>query len=69
MMYRSHEGDVLDLICRKHYGAGKYSVEAVLNHNPGLAEHGPVLPRGVLIDLPEELEVTAEQKNVVRLWG
>lgn len=44
MKYRTKTGDVLDLICRHYYGDHVYSVEAVYDANPGLADHSPILP-------------------------
>ncbi len=67
MIYRTKDGDVLDLICRKHYGDAPYQVEAVLAANIGLAAKGPVLHSGILIDLPELPEL-APEKPTIRLW-
>lgn len=51
--YRTVQGDTLDQICWKHYGAASGAVEAVLEYNPGLALAGMVLPVGLEIELPE----------------
>ena len=52
----SDQGEPVDMICARFYasvdGIGRYSspppgfVEKVLEANPGLAAHGPVLPMG-----------------------
>ena len=55
--YRTREGDVIDAVCRRHYGREAGAVEAVLEANPGLAEIGPVLPPGTL-----------ETIETVKLW-
>lgn len=65
MIYRTKDGDVLDLICRTYYAGAPHSVEAVYAANPGLAAYGPVLPAGVLIDLPA---AQAAQPTTIRLW-
>lgn len=65
--YRTRDGDVLDAIARAHYGPDRFSVEAVYDANPGLAKLGPVLPSGVLIDLPDEAAVTPS-RHPIRLW-
>ena len=65
MKYRTKHGDMLDLICRNYYGDSPYSVEAVLDANPRLADLGPVLPSGVLIDLPE---AAPAEPATIRLW-
>ncbi len=65
MKYRTKDGDVLDLICRNYYGDAPHSVEAVYDHNPKLADFGPILPAGIVIDLPEAAPVEAA---TIRLW-
>lgn len=64
--YRTRDLDMLDWICRKHYGRTAGAVEAVLEANPGLAELGPVYAAGVLIQLPELPSASAEK--TIRLW-
>ncbi|HAR05712.1 MAG TPA: phage tail protein, partial [Pseudomonas sp.] len=41
--------------------------EQVLDANPGLADLGPVIPHGTLVQLPEQA-VRAEQRQMVNLW-
>ncbi|MFI0396046.1 tail protein X [Paracoccus jiaweipingae] len=67
MKYRTKDGDVLDAICAKHYGDTPHQVEDVLAANPGLAALGPVLPSGLIINLPE-IEDTAQERPTIRLW-
>lgn len=65
--YLSKSGDVLDEIVRKYYGATKGRVvERVLEANLGLADHGPILPSGVSIVLPE-METPAQETSL-NLW-
>ena len=61
------EGDMLDAVCRLHYGPRTGAAEAVLDANPGLADRGPVLPAGVRIKLPE-LGEEPPSSGAVRLW-
>ena len=42
--YRTSEGDIIDAVCRRHYGREAGAVEAVLEANPGLADLGPRRP-------------------------
>lgn len=65
--YRTSDGDTADLIAWRFYGRqdGRV-VEQLLEANPGLAEHGPVLPAGLRIQLPKADE--PEKKRGVRLW-
>lgn len=67
LKYTTREGDVLDRIVHDRYGRTAGVVEAVLEANPGLAARGPVLPRGIVITLPEVRESSRARK--VRLWG
>ncbi len=64
--YRTLAGDVLDRICWRHYGHESAIVD-VLDSNPHLAELGPELPAGLLIELPD-LPDTADTTCVVHLW-
>lgn len=65
-VYRTIDGDMVDAICKAHYGSEDMSV-AVYEANPGLAALGPVLSKGVLIELPE---VPVEPvRKPIRLWG
>lgn len=53
MTYRTSDGDTADYIAWKNYGSldGRV-VEQLIDANPGLADLGPVLPAGVLVQLP-----------------
>lgn len=68
MIYRTKDGDVLDAICARHYGDTPHRVEAVLDANPGLAAHGPVLPSGILIELPVVEDDATDAPATIRLW-
>ncbi len=64
--YVTREDDMVDRIVREQYGAETPYTESVLAANPGLAQKGPYLPAGLVIDLPElEQQPTVE---VVKLW-
>jgi phage tail protein X len=66
--YRTKEGDTVDLIAWTFYGRqDNRIVEQVLEANYGLAEYGPELPAGLLVNLPE-LAVDEEQAGGVKLW-
>ncbi|MCF6782575.1 tail protein X [Stutzerimonas stutzeri] len=64
---RAQQGDTLDALCWRHYGRTAGVVEQVLDANPGLADLGPVIPHGTLVQLPEQ-PVRAEQRQAVNLW-
>jgi TP901 family phage tail tape measure protein len=65
--YISRAGDVLDLICWRHYGFHAGTAEAVLAANYGLSEQPPVLPAGLTITLPD-LPRPRTTPPAVRLW-
>jgi len=66
MKVRAQQGDTVDEICNRHYGRTQQAVELAYAANPGLAGHGPVLPHGcevVLPDLP-----ASSSAETVNLW-
>lgn len=66
-VYRTRAGDVLDELCWRHYGRRAGAVEAVLEANPGLADHGPILPADLRLDLPN-LPADRAAPAPVQLW-
>ncbi len=67
--YRTVQNDMLDAICHRHYGTPTGTVEAVLAANPGLASHGAILPAGLLVELPDNVQ--PQQQSItptVRLY-
>jgi phage tail protein X len=40
----------------------------VLDANPGLADHGPILPQGLVVNMPEA-QASAPQRQMVQLWN
>lgn len=65
-IYRTIDGDMVDAICKAHYGRENMTA-AVYKANPGLAALGPVLSKGVLITLP--VVAPAPVRKPIRLWG
>lgn len=66
MQVRAMQGDTVDSLCWRHLGSSS-AVEAVLEQNPGLADHGAILPNGTLVTLPDEAPAV-RQTNLVQLW-
>ena len=67
--YRTVEGDVVDLIAFDHYGTSKGTTEAIYDANRGLADHGPILPGGLLITLPVvTAQAQLKTRRVIQLW-
>jgi phage tail protein X len=65
--YRTRPGDVLDLICWRHYGHQRGVVEATLVANPALARQPLVLPGGLRITLPDD-PTPRGPTSTVKLW-
>lgn len=53
MKVRAQQYDTVDALCWRHYGRTQGMTEQVLQANPGLAEHGPLLPHGLEVELPD----------------
>jgi phage tail protein X len=68
--YTTKPGDMLDLICFRHYErrqAGAVEVVLEANRHIGLADYGPVLPRGLVITLPD-LPAPRQARRLQNLW-
>ena len=70
MRVYARQGDTVDLLCYRHLGGTSALLERVLAANPGLAAHGPVLPEGTPVDLPD---ITATNtppavRPLINLW-
>lgn len=69
MIVYAQQGDSVDAICWRIYGATEGHVEEVLNANPGLAALGAILPEGTQIAVPSPSESEAEQtSDTINLW-
>ncbi|MCY1226361.1 Phage Tail Protein X [compost metagenome] len=66
MRVRTFQGDTVDSVCQRIYGRTAGVTEAIFEANPGLADLGPVLPHGTVIDLPDTPPQPAVQR--VQLW-
>ncbi|OFJ46005.1 phage tail protein [Pseudomonas koreensis] len=64
---RAQQNDTVDALCWRHYGRTAGVTEAVLEANPGLADHGSTLPQGLLVQMPEA-QAAAPQRQMVNLW-
>ena len=63
----AHQNETVDALCWRHYGRTAGVTEAVLQANPGLADHGPTLPQGLPVVMPEA-QTSAPQRQMVHLW-
>lgn len=64
---RAHQYDTVDRICYRQFGRTAGITEQILELNPGLAEFGPVIPHGTLINLPDTPK-QPQRKRTVQLW-
>ncbi|WP_107495320.1 tail protein X [Thalassobius sp. I31.1] len=64
--YRTKEGDMVDAICKAHYGS-ETMARTVYEANPGLAAHGSLLPMGLVVLLPDPAPEPVRQP--IRLWS
>lgn len=70
MRVLSLQGDTLDALCHRHLRATAGMVEQVHALNYGISLHGPVLPMGTEVILPEvpPPSTGAAMRPLVQLW-
>lgn len=64
--YTTSNGDMVDQIAFNRYGTHEGTTVLVYEQNPGLVEHGLILPEGLTIILPEFVQ--PEAKPQINLW-
>lgn len=68
LTYRTREGDVVDDIVFRHYGLlNPAMLRQVFEANPGIADHGAILPANVEVVLPELPQPTGATQGIA-LW-
>lgn len=68
LTYITRAGDTVDSIAWRQYGRVNPAIlQAVLDANQGLADHGPLLPAGVEMQLPD-IAVQETVEAGVTLW-
>jgi phage tail protein X len=65
VVYTTKENDILDWICRKHYGTTAV-LEQVLAANPDLTDEK--LSAGIIVKLPYIASIK-NKKQEIRLWS
>lgn len=66
---RARDGDTLDALIWRERGLGPADLPAVLAANPGIAALGPILPKGLFVNLPANAApAVAVRSDVVNLW-
>lgn len=66
-IHLTKQGEMVDLVCHRHYGRTREVTEIVLSANPGLAGFGPVLPIGTRIVLPD-VSAHIRRASLTSLW-
>jgi phage tail protein X len=67
MQVVASQGDTLDEICFRVYGKTAGITEAVLAANHRLADMGPVLKMGTMVELPN-VSPPESKKTIIQLW-
>jgi phage tail protein X len=65
-LYVTRQFDEVDAICHRYYGRTQGTVEAVIALNQNLADLMPVLPSGLVIELPDLEQPTTA--TTLRIW-
>lgn len=68
MLARANQGETLDALCQRVLGRTAGVTEVAMAANPGLADLGPVLPIGTLVDLPDAVQAAKTETALVQLW-
>ncbi|HHM8028341.1 TPA: tail protein X [Pseudomonas aeruginosa] len=63
----ARQNDTVEALCWRHYGRTAGVTEAVLEANHGLADHGPTLPPGLKVTMPD-IPTAAPERQMVNLW-
>ena len=63
---RTVQGDTADLICYRELGRTAGVTEQLFELNPRLADYGPILPPGLLVNLPDK--PVQEQSKTLNVW-
>lgn len=64
----AQQGDTLDALVWRERGFGGDDLAGVLLANPGLADHGAILPLGTAVVVPESAAPAARTLPLVQLW-
>lgn len=68
MQVTTRSGETVDELCWRALGRTRDVTEQVLELNPGLADHGPQLPGGMTVTLPDPDRAAAPRRETVKLW-
>lgn len=64
------QGDTLDQLIWREAGLGPNEITRVLDANPGLADHGSILPLGTKVTVPATSDASATRVlPLTQLWS
>lgn len=69
MQATARQGETLDALCLRVLGRTAGVTEAAMEANPGLADLGPILPQGTVVNLPAVTQATQTEAALVQLWS
>ena len=67
-IYVTAQGDMLDGLAQRFYGATRGPTEAILAANPGLCREAPALPENLTIVLPDAAAAKPATRQTINLW-
>ncbi len=63
--YVTNDGDTLDLIAFRFFGDSRHFID-IIQANYGLADQPDILPAGIIIDIPDAINL--KTKQTITLW-
>lgn len=66
--YLTRHGEMLDAIAQRIYGTTQ-AVHDLIKANPSISRHGPRLPAGLVLTLPDLPSGAGPAAQTIRLWG
>lgn len=68
MQVRTLSNDTVDSLCWRHLGKTAGMTEIVLSINPGVCDYGPILPQGIIVEIPDAPPASTATATIVKLW-
>jgi phage tail protein X len=65
-VYRTIDGDMMDLIAFREYGISSQVTEVLYDVNYRIADNPIVMPAGIDVELPPQ--TPPSERSVIRLW-
>jgi phage tail protein X len=65
-VYKTIDGDMIDLIAHREYGISSKVTEVLLDHNYRIADYPMEMPAGVDVELPPQNPV--KLRDLIKMW-